>query len=54
MTPEEFAKRMAEIAANGDTEYAHADADNLMANLLDVLGYSEGVRIFTAMVKWYA
>ena len=56
MTPEEFATRMMEIAAdkNDDTEHAHAEADDLLCEALRELGYEEGVDIFEGMTKWYA
>ena len=54
MTPEEFKDRMEEIARNTDIEIAHADGDELMMNLLESLGYSEGVMIFNCMDKWCA
>ena len=54
MTPEEFKDKMEEISRNPDTETAHADGDELMMNLLESLGYSEGVQIFDLMSKWYA
>ena len=55
MTPEEFAVRMREIANNtGDKEAAHCDADDLLCEMLNELGYGEGVRYFQAMEKWYA
>lgn len=54
MSPEDFAKRMVKIAALDDTEGAHCDADNLMVDLLDDLGYGEGVATFRGMARWYA
>ena len=54
MTPEQFAKRMREIAKETDTEDRHINADNLMCDLLKELGYGEGVDIFEDMYKWYA
>lgn len=59
MTPEEFAKRMANIfgytsKAFYDQEGAHIDADDLMLELLRSLGYDEGCDIFDRSPKWYA
>lgn len=58
MTPEEFAKAMQEIydreKYDSDTEGAHWDADKLMCDLLEKLGYTEGVEIYRNMPKWYA
>ena len=55
MTPEEFAKQMREIAtSNHLTDTRHSNADRLMAQLLEDLGYAEGVKVFDGMHKWYA
>lgn len=54
MGPEEFERRMREIADSEDREGGHIDADRLMASVLRELGYGEGVRIFEEMSKWYA
>ncbi len=53
MTPEEFAKRMREIATY-DTEARHSEGDDLMMRVLKDLGYAEGVKVFDGMHKWYA
>ena len=37
-----------------DTEGAHGMADDLMCQLLEELGYEEGVKIFKNAEKWYA
>jgi len=54
MTPDEFAKKMSETCRPGDPECAHLDADDLMCDLLDSLGYGAGVVTFRASHKWYA
>ncbi len=57
MTPEQFRDRMKEIfaaGARGDREGQHMDADDLMCELLESLGYKEGVEIFRQADKWYA
>ena len=54
MTPEEFAEAMKEIAESDDPECAHSYMDDLMCQLLDDLGYEEGVKIFLDAEKWYA
>ena len=53
MTPEEFAVAMKEVTYEG-IEEGHAAGDTLMENLLEKLGYGEGVKIFQEMTKWYA
>ncbi len=37
-----------------DTELDHAEADDLLCEVLDSLGYAELVSRFRAMEKWYA
>ena len=37
-----------------DIEGAHSEADDLMCQLLEELGYEEGVKIFKNAEKWYA
>ena len=56
MSAEEFKKAMEEIAVNADDdeEMAHMRADELLCDVLKQLGYSEGVKIFEDMNKWYA
>ena len=53
-TPEEFAKKMYQLAGSGDEEADHVKADELMCQLLTSLGYGEGVKIFRDMDKWYS
>jgi hypothetical protein len=53
-TPERFKEMMAEIAMSDDTELRHYRADKLMAAVLNQLGYSEGIKIFESMGKWYS
>jgi hypothetical protein len=52
--PELFAEIMRHISRNPDKEARHADADGTMCTLLEELGYTEGVKIFQDMDKWYA
>jgi hypothetical protein len=56
MTPQEFATEMEKLSilANGDPEAAHGKADDLLCEVLESLGYSDGVQIFVEMDKWYA
>jgi hypothetical protein len=54
MTPEEFAEKMRVFADADDPEYSHIDADQLMCELLESLGYGDGVKIFREMTTWYA
>jgi hypothetical protein len=58
MTPEEFKKAMEEIlkreADDGDREECHWDADHLMCDLLEELGYGDGIEVYRKLPKWYA
>ena len=54
MTPEEFAQQMKKIFENKDLEVAHAEADDLMIEVISSLGYKKGVEIFSSNEKWYA
>lgn len=58
-TPEEFAKEMQNIRQrvyieNDDQEESHYQMDMLMVDLLDSLGYGEGVQVFLDTPRWYA
>ncbi len=54
MTPEEFKIEMEEYCSGYDTQGAHMAADALMCQLLEELGYAEGIEIFRNTKKWYA
>lgn len=59
ITPEEFERRMKKIKEEhydkmGDIELAHMLADDLMTEVLNSLGYSEGLAINKSMKKWWA
>ena len=55
MTPEEFLNKMKQIySGNWDEETAHADADDLMIELLCQLGYGDGANFFDKQPKWYS
>lgn len=61
ITPEQFAKKMEEIKDAyidkdedwNDVEDVHFDMDVLMMEVLESLGYVEGVAIFENTEKWY-
>lgn len=64
MSPEEFAERMNALDKMDyskfdstvhpeNIEERHMEADNLMARLLESLGYEEGVQTFLMMHKYY-
>lgn len=56
MTPAEFEEKMWRIKIRQDStpEYDHIDADRLICELLNDLGYGGGVRSFEDMEKWYS
>lgn len=55
-TPKQFAAAMDAIDDNfaGDIEIRHSKMDALMAETLEDLGYTDGVKLFTKATKWYA
>ncbi len=55
ISPAEFAEQMRAIEKmKGDSEMMHIAADDLLCNVLESLGYSEGVKVFDSLNKWYA
>ena len=56
LTPEEFAKKMADIRREyeDDTEAVHIKMDDAMCSLLRSLGYGDGIAIFAGTSVWYA
>lgn len=52
--PESFAKKMVEACAHHYEEQDHVAADDLMCQLLTVLGYADAVQIFDDTPKWYS
>ena len=54
MTPELFKAEMERISNDSDTcEKAHIAADDAMCEARSEAGYSDGVRVFRAMRKYY-
>ena len=59
LTPEEFHQQMRNIRDKwydnyDDEEACHEAMDDLMCELLDDLGYGDGVSVFTSTPKYYA
>ena len=50
----EMVKRLQEEVDNGDNECAHRNADAIMCELLERLGYKEVVEKYNEVSKWYA
>ncbi len=51
LSPAAFARRMR--ACTGCAETKHMEADGVMEDLLESLGYKDGVEVSRAMNKWY-
>lgn len=49
-----YMKRLKAAQQNEDTESAHADADNVLCDLLLKLGYTKIVEEYNRVSKWYA
>lgn len=52
--PAEFEKKMKEVESIGDIEDRHREADKLLCEVLESLGYAAGTKVFKEMRKWYA
>lgn len=46
--------RMKQLQESDDTEAAHSEADRLLCELLDSIGYKEVTEEFRKIYKWYA
>jgi len=52
---ERYMKRMETVVANNsDPEMAHINADDILCELLDELGYADLVDIYNKVEKWHA
>lgn len=49
-----YMDRLKAAQDNCDTESAHADADTVLCDLLDALGYKKVVEEYDKVEKWYA
>ena len=54
MRKEEILTRLVELRDECDTEQAHQEADELLCNLLTLLGHADVVTAFNNIAKWYA
>lgn len=55
-TPEQFEAEMRALFPYGvkyDVEESHGKADELMCDILESLGYGDGVHVFQDAKKWY-
>ena len=53
-TIEEIIAKLKELQRYEDTESAHIQADWIICNLLDDLGYAEVTKEYDKISKWYA
>lgn len=49
-----YAAKIRKECHSGDTELDHSDADQLLISLLNELGYTETVKAWGEVDKWYA
>ena len=49
-----YMDRLKAAQDNWDTAYAHADADTVLCDLLEALGYKKVVEEYNKVEKWYA
>lgn len=54
MTREKAIEELKKAQANADTECAHADADDVLCDLLNAIGYQDVVAEYCKVKKWYA
>ena len=54
MTKKEAIKQLKERQQSDDKEVAHAEADDILCDLLDSMGYKDVVKEFRKIPKWYA
>jgi len=50
----EMVERLQAEVDNDDTECAHGNADDILCELLEKLGYKEVVEKYNEVSKWYA
>lgn len=53
-TPEELAERMRSLADIPQQDIRHVRMDSVLTTVLEMLGYSEAVKIFNDTSKWYS
>lgn len=49
-----FISNLSKLTKNTNTESAHIKADDLLCDLLDLLGYNEVVSTYYSVPKWYS
>lgn len=51
---EKYIQKLVKAQESGDAECAHMDADDILCDLLEELGFSDVVNEFRKINKWYA
>lgn len=51
---DEMIKRLEEVINDDDTESAHGNADDILCELLEKLGYKDVVETYNKVSKWYS
>ena len=51
---EEMCERMKDVIEMKDTEDAHIEADHILCEFLESLGYGELVKLYRKVYKWYS
>lgn len=51
---EEYVTRLKELIEISDYEFAHSEADKVLCDLLEQLGFMEIVETWQEVGKWYA
>lgn len=54
MTEEHALMKLEDLQLCGDIEVAHGDADDVLCDFLESLGYTEVVKAYKEIDKWYA
>lgn len=54
MTREQAVARLKELQTGGDVEAEHSNADEVLCQLLNSLGYQDVVNEWNKVDKWYA
>ena len=54
MDKEQAIAKLKELQKSGDTEVAHSEADDVLCNLLNALGYTDVTDEYHKIDKWFA
>lgn len=51
---QDYINRLITLQKNGDPEIGHAEADNILCEIIAQLGYTEIVKEYDKIEKWYS